>query len=211
MNIKFDMRDWNRTFEKYLSLRSKTRQEVTQAKATDFSLKAWMALPATDKERIRSELTRDKLLLKLTVQKLKARGINLKELPSVKVRRPKGSGGGTRQMSGFNKLMSVNAKKLLGARRRSVGYHRLAFVLLARKLGANRQANIRPGSMLNKSNVRERHSQYNDVYELNAVARGMNCPSTLVAREAALVASQADMEVYIKRKLDDARKRSGFK
>lgn len=209
--IKFDMRDWNRTFEKYVSLRKLSRRDITHQKARDFAFKAFAALPPTDKERIRAEMARDKTLLKITVKRLQAKGINLKGLPSVKVRRPKGSGGGTRTMSGANKLISQHARKILRSKLKSTGYHRAAFLLLARKLGASRQQTINPRSKLNKSSVHEKHSQYNDVYQLNAVAGGMNCPSTLVARDVALAASAADMEVYIKRKLDGSRKQAGFK
>lgn len=209
--VRFDMRDWNRTFERYIALRSKSRQDITHQKARDFAFKTFAALPPTDKERIRAEMNRDKTLLKITVKRLQAKGIQLKGLPSVKVRRPKGAGGGTRMISGADKLISGYARKLLRSKLRSTGYHRVGFLILAQKLGASRQLSVNPRSMLNKTNVNERHSQFSDVYELNAVAQGMNCPSTLEARDVALGAMQADMEVYIKRKLDESRKTAGFK
>lgn len=209
MSVKVDSREWNRTFERYLSLRSKTRDEVTHQKATDFAFKTFQYLPPTDKGRIQTEMTQNNLLLKLTVKRLQAKGINLKGLPSVKVR---GKSGGKRTISGADKIISQHAKKLLRSKLRSTGYHRVAFLLLAQRLGASRgKAAINPKSQLNKTNVQEKHTKFQDVYVLNAHARGMNCPSTLEARDKALSAMKADMETYIERKLAANRKSAGFK
>lgn len=209
MDVKFDMREWRKTFERYVSLRtSKTRQEITQQKALDFAIKAFQALPPTDKSRIQSELLAGNLLLKLTVQRLQAKGVVLKGLPSVRVR---GKHGGKRMISGVDQLISQYSKKLLRSRVKSSGYHRVAFLLLAQKLGSTRKISINPRSFLMRTNVQKWQSRTNDTYVLNAVARGMDCPSTHEARDAALAASQADMEVYIQRKLDTTRKSAGFK
>jgi hypothetical protein len=208
--IRVDMRDWNRAFESYVAVRKTARKDIIHEKAVDFAFKAHKALPATDKGRIEAELSRDKLLIKLTVARLKAKGIQLKGLPSVRVRRPKGTGG-RRTISGFDKLISQYSKKLLRARKKSSGYHRVAFLLLAKALGKSVSAQVNPRSMLNKTSVHEKHTQHSDVYELNAVARGMNCPSTLVARDVALAAMQANMEAFTAQRLANARKVAGFR
>jgi hypothetical protein len=110
-----------------------------------------------------------------------------------------------------DKIISQYARKLLSSKLRSTGYHRVAFLLLAQKMGSSRQATVNPRSMLNRTNVQEKHTRINDVYTLNAIARGMDCPSTLQARDSALMRMQTKMNAFIQDKLDAARKRAGFR
>ena len=206
---KVDMREWNRSFEKYVAVRKTARRDIIHQKARDFAFKAFQSLPPTESARIDADMRKDNMLFKLTVQRLKAKGIPLKGLPSVRVKAK--TGGGKRTISGVDKLISTYAKKLLKSKKRSRGYHRVAYLLLAQKLGASGNPQVNPRSRLAKTNVKETHTALNDTYALNAIARGMDCPSTWEARDKALQLIKADMEQFTERRLAEARKKSGFK
>jgi hypothetical protein len=207
--IKTDMRQWNKSFERYVAVRKTARKDIIHQKARDFAFKAFQQLPATDKTRIDTETRKDKMLFKLAVIRLKARGVNLKGLPSVKQR---GRAAGKRKLSGADKLISQYAKKILRSKKRSTGYHRVSFLLLAQKLGASgRNAQVNSRSVLARTNIKEAHTPLRDTYALNAVARGMDCPSTWQARDRALELIKTDMEAFTARRLAEARKQNGFR
>jgi hypothetical protein len=210
MSVKVDMRDWNRSFERYVAVRKTARKDIIHQKARDFAFKAFQNLPPTDRQRIEADMQKDGMLLKLTVRRLQAKGIDLKNLGTVRVRQ-KGGAGGKRTISKADKIISQYAKKLLRAKIRSRGYHRVSFLLLAQKLGASGAANVNPRSVLAKTNVKESHTYTNDVYTLSAIARGMDCPSTHQAKDKALSLIKADMESFTAKRLADAKKQAGFR
>jgi hypothetical protein len=210
--IKTDMRAWNKTFSRYLAVRKTVRKDVIHEKARDFAFKAYQFLPPTTRERIDSDMRKNNMLLKITVRRLQAKGVKLKNLGTVKVRfRAKGGKkGGTRLISKADKIIADYAKKLLRSKIRSRGYHRVSFLKLAQLLGKAGAATINPRSTLARTNVKEKHTPSADVYTLNAIARGMDCPSTDVARDKALQAMEQKMKAFIAQRLAQARKQAGF-
>ena len=210
MTVKLDMRDWNRSFERYVAVRKTARKDIIHEKARDFAFRAYQALPPTSKQRIDTEMARDKMLLKIAVKRLQAKGIDLKNLGTVKVR-IKGASGGKRTISKASKIIGQYARKLLRSKKRSTGYHRVSFLLLAQKLGQSGNATVNPRSKLARTNVKETHNVLSDTYALNAVARGMDCPSTHQAKDRALQEVKARMEAFTAKRLAQARKTAGFR
>jgi hypothetical protein len=208
--IKTDMREWNKAFERYVTVRKTARKDIIHQKARDFAFKAFRALPPTEVTRIRSDMQKDNMLLKLTVQRLQAKGIQLKGLGSARLGK-KRAAAGKRALSNVDKLISQYAKKLLNSKLRSKGYHGVSYLLLAQKLGRSGQAQVNPRSILAKTNVKEAHTPLRDTYTLNAIARGMDCPSTWEAQDKALQLIKADMEEFTAKRLRQARKESGFR
>jgi hypothetical protein len=189
--VKTDMREWNRSFERYVAVRKTARKDIIAQKARDFAFKVYQSLAPTDQGRITKELTHNKLILKLTVKRLKKKGVQLKGLGGVKPRTVRGGSGGGRAISAVDKLISSYANKLLRARQRSSGYHRAAFLILAQKLGESGGASVNSRSILAKTDISEQHTATGDTYTLNARARGLDCPSTHAARDKALALIKA--------------------
>jgi hypothetical protein len=209
--FRVDTREWNKTFDLYVQLRRKSREDMIIHKAAGFAYEAYKALPATDPARIAGELSKNNLLLKLAVVRLKKQGVSLKGRALTKTGKKKRQRkGGRRPLTPGNLLVKAEANKILKARRRSSGYHRIAFLIASQKLKGQSLTNFNPRSFLAKTQTRTRNGQNNTIVSILAVARGLDCPSTKTATAAALQAVQADMQVYIDRKLREAKEKSGF-
>lgn len=211
MPTKTDTREWNRTFEKYVSVRKTARAEIIKQKARDFAFKAFAQLDPTAVSRIQNDLLRDKLIIKLSVIRLMKQGVDLKGSATGRRRKIKGGGGITRKaLTPGNKLVKAYARRMLLSRRRSAGYHRVAYLLLAQKLGKSGSATVNPRSRLAKTNVITSNGALTTVVRLNAVARGLDCPSTRAATDRAMEIIGADMRDFIAKRLKEARHEAGF-
>jgi hypothetical protein len=214
MPTKIETRAWNATFEKYMKLRNSTREEVINGKARDFAFKVYQNINPVNTAKIQADLLRDKLILKLTWYRLSKKfGSDvLKGAAASKRRRAIHKTGKTKKaLTPGNKLVRDYARKLIASRKKSAGYHRVAFLLLAQKLGKEGGAQINPRSRLARTNVSKTHNALRTVVRTNAVARGLECPSTNAAVDKALAKIKTDMEAEILKRLAKAKREAGFK
>lgn len=214
--IKIDTRAWNRTFDQYVRLRKKDRNDLIIEKAARYAFEVYKNIPAVDTARIVGELSTNNLLLKLAVVRLENKGVSLKGRALTKSGRAKArrkvKGGGTkRALTPGNWLVKKEARKILASRKKSPGYHRVAYLLLSQKLRGVSLTKFNPRSFLAETTATIRNGRDNSLVKLLAVARGLNCPSTGAASSKALQAVEADMRVYIDRKLKEAKAAAGFK
>lgn len=210
--FRVDTRQWNKTFDQYVALRRKSRKDMIIHKAAGYAYETFKSLPATDPARISGELAKNNLLLKLAVVRLGKQGVSLKGRALTKTgKKKKQRKGGKRPLTPGNILVQKEANKILRARRRSSGYHRVAFLIASQKLRGQAPSNFNPRSFLAKTETKTRDAGNNTIVSILAVARGLDCPSTRQATAKALQAVQADMQVYIDRKLKEARAQAGFK
>jgi hypothetical protein len=211
MPTRTDAREWNRTFERYVAVRKTARADIIKEKARDFAFKAFQQLEPTQISRIQAELLQDKRIIKLSVIRLTAKGVSLKGKSTGRRRRVKG-GGSKKALTPGNKLVRAYARKLLLSRKRSAGYHRVAFLLLAQKMGkTGAAARVNPRSRLTRSNVSIRNHSLSTEVRLSAVARGLDCPSTSAAMDRAMEIVGADMRKFTADRLRQARREAGFK
>jgi hypothetical protein len=213
--IKVDTKAWNKTFDTYVRLRKKDRDDMIIEKAARYAFEVYKALPAVEPSKIVAELSRDKLLLKIAVTRLVAKNVSLKGKALTKSGRKKArrkiAGGGTRRaLTPGNWLVKKEAQKILASRKKSPGYHRVAYLLLSQKLRGVSITKFNPRSFLAQTTADIRRGANNSVVRLLAVARGLNCPSTGKASAVALQEVEADMRVYIKDHLDDTARKAGF-
>lgn len=215
MPTKIDTREWNKTFEKYLSLRKSTREQVTLEKARDFAFRVYKNIKPVNTAKIQAELLANKLILQLTWYRLSKRdGLDvLKGGAASKRRRAIHKTGKTKKaLTPGNKLVRDYARKLMASRKKSAGYHRVAFLLLAQKLGRpGAAAQINPRSRLAKTNVSITNNALRSVVRTNAIARNLECPSTNAAVDAALAEIKGRMEAEIMKRLAAAKREAGFK
>jgi hypothetical protein len=210
--LRVDTREWNKTFDRYVELRRKSRRDMMIHKASGFAYEAYKSLPATDPARIRGELGKDKLLLKLAVVRLKKKGVELKGQALTKTGKKKRARvGGKRPLTPGNLLVKAEANAILSSRRRSSGYHRTAFLIASQQLRGQAVTKFNPRSFLSRTSAKARDSGTQTIATIIAVARGLDCPSSRAATNRALQAVEADMRVYIDRKLREAKAQAGFK
>ena len=208
--IRADIRAWNKSFDLYVQLRKKDRKELIVQKAARFAYEAYKFLPATGAARIRAELFQNKLLLKLAVISLQKKNVSLigtaadvAEAPRRRRSKKK------RALTPGNLLVKAEANRILGSRRASSGYHRLAFLILSQQLRGVSITSV--GSrLLKQTKATIRDGSKTSVF-LSAVARGLDCPSTQAAKEKALASVQSDMQQYIDDHLSKTKAKAGFK
>src|SRR5258708_1734362 len=213
--IKVDTKAWNKTFDTYVRLRKKDRDDMIVEKAARYAFEVYKALPAVDSSKIVAEMSRNKRLLKLTVVRLVNKGVSLKGKALTKSGRQKArrkiKGGGTkRALTPGNWLVKKQAQKILASKKRSPGYHRVAYLLLSQKLRGVSLTKFNPKSFLAQTTADIKRGADNSLVRLLAVARGLNCPSTGKASATALQEVEADMRVYIKDHLDETARKAGF-
>lgn len=214
MPTKTEAREWNRTFEKYMKLRNSTRESVINGKARDFAFKVFQNIKPVPAGKIQGELLENKRILKLTWYRLskKVGPDVLKGKAASKRRRAIHKTGKTKKaLTPGNKLVRTYARQLMASRKKSAGYHRVSFLLLAQKLGKEGSAQVNPRSRLNRTNVSKTHNALRTVVRTNAVARGLNCPSTNAAVDKALADIKTDMETEILKRLAQAKREAGFR
>jgi hypothetical protein len=227
MPTKIETRAWNATFEKYMKLRNSTREQVIQGKAADFAFKVYKHLPPVEPAKIEFELLMWKTILRLTWYRLSKKfGSDvLKGKATSKRRRAIHKTGKTKKaLTPGNKLVRDYARKLMASRKKSAGYHRVAFLLLGQKLVQSAGPTIdlsrfpkaavpkiNPRSRLTRTNFSKTHNALRTVVRTNAIARGLECPSTNVAVDRALADIKSDMEAEIIKRLAKAKREAGFK
>lgn len=213
MPTKIDTREWNRTFEKYVSLRKTARQDIVIEKARDFAFRVFQNIKPVPAGKIEKELLDNKRILRITWYRLKKQfGPDvLKGKAASKRRRAIHKTGKTKKaLTPGNKIVRDYAKRLMTSRKKSSGYHRVAFLLAAQKLGREGSAAINPRSRLARTNVSQTHNALRSVVRINAVARGLECPSTNAAVDAALATMKGRMEAEIEKRLAAAKRAAGF-
>ena len=197
-----------------MKLRKTARAEVIEGKARDFAFKVFQNIAPVPAGKIENELLQNKRILRLTWYRLQKKfGPDvLKGKAASKRRRAIHKTGKTKKaLTPGNKIVRAYAKTLMASRKRSSGYHRVSFLLIAQKLGktgANPQVN--PRSLLNRTNVSKTNNAFRTVVRTNAVARGLACPSTNAAVDKALADIKQEMETEIIKRLAAAKREAGF-